>query len=301
MNRIRLLVVALLVLALFCGCEKPQPEQPETAPKTETQTDEKTPSEETEEETAPEETEEETAPEETEQKYPDVIECETVEGYPTAESIAVNTPCQVRMTKELGDKDVHAYGLYITVDTGTQVLRSMLLENTTRLPAHNLYLGDVDGDGVQEIVVHSHTGGVGGFGLWYVWVLKLKDNEFYTLFKNFDEFDTGFDSRFLEGYRLEVTNRITDYKLVFDVKESHRKYLEDVGNLPTFELWVDPFYEFIPEDVDNDGISEMVCKQYTCIIDHSDYIGTAHSVLKFNTDTQSFEVIDAWFEPYIEE
>ena len=56
MKKIKLLIATLLALSLFWGCGKAQPEQPETAPKTETQTDEKTPSEETEEETAPEET-----------------------------------------------------------------------------------------------------------------------------------------------------------------------------------------------------------------------------------------------------
>jgi hypothetical protein len=51
--------------------------------------------------------------------------------------------------------------------------------------------------------------------------------------------------------------------------------------------------------VDHDGVCEIVCRQYTSYISHSDYTGIAHSVLKFNTQTQKFEVIDAWFEPYL--
>ena len=54
------------------------------------------------------------------------------------------------------------------------------------------------------------------------------------------------------------------------------------------------------KDVDGDGISEIICKQYSYYSYHNDYAGTACSVLKFNNQTQAFEVIDAWYEPNTE-
>lgn len=60
---------------------------------------------------------------------------------------------------------------------------------------------------------------------------------------------------------------------------------------------VDSFNLFEPDDVDEDGISEIVCRQYTCLNSHADYAGSAMTVLKYNSDTQEFYVYDAWFEP----
>lgn len=76
-----------------------------------------------------------------------------------------------------------------------------------------------------------------------------------------------------------------------------------VGNnaiLSNGNINMDPFYVFEPKDVDSDGISEIICKQYTYYSMHADYAGTACSVLKFNNQAQAFEVIDAWYEPNTE-
>lgn len=290
MKKIKLLIATLLALSLFWGCgAKTSKESAKEKPNNDS-----TPKEENMEETA-EITEEE--------KYPEVIECGTLEGYLTPESVATNTPCQVRLMKERTglSKEEYSYPLYISVDTGTQVFKKMLTELNPWADWDELYLADVDGDGVQEILVHSNTGGVGGFGLWYTWVLKLDGEEIRVLFENFDEFDTGFESRFLEDYQLEVTNRLTGYRLVFEVNEGWRRYLDELGKLPDWQIEMDPFCEFVPEDVDDDGISEIVCRQYTSIYSHADYTGTACSVLKFSKDWKTFVVVDAWYEPYVEE
>ncbi len=59
------------------------------------------------------------------------------------------------------------------------------------------------------------------------------------------------------------------------------------------------YYYTLRVEIDN-GISEIVCKQYTSILSHADYTGTACSILKFDPVTRSFQVIDAWYEPNIE-
>lgn len=284
MRKMIIILTVLISILVLCSCTKQKAAKPTEA--TPTQPVPTTPSEPVEKE------------------RPDVWECATAEGYVTKESLDSGTLCQVYLTKERDKKNQtykYSYDLYITVYIGDQVIKEKLESGVSTLPVDSMYLGDVDGDGSQEIVIHNNTGGVGGFGLWRVWVLKLEDDEFDILFKNFDEFDTGFESRFLDGYQMEVTNCITDYKLVFDVKEGHRKYIEEADKLPSDEIWLDPFYEFVPDDVDNDGISEIVCKQYTSIYGHADYTGSACCVLKFNTDAQNFEVVDAWYEPYVEE
>ena len=111
---------------------------------------------------------------------PDVLESAAVEGKVTADSAA----CSVSL-KKYRREDSGAYDLYIEVDSGAQVIRKELETNVSALPADSLYLGDVDGDGVQEILVHNNTGGVGGFGLWRVWVLKLEGTDIRILCENY--------------------------------------------------------------------------------------------------------------------
>lgn len=237
-----------------------------------------------------------------EKYYPKVFECGEVEGYVTLDSLLESKTCRVYARKYRNPDNPYSYDLYVDIDTGTEMLSKQLESNVFQLPSVGIFLGDVDGDKVEEILIHSNTGGNGGYGLWQTWVLKIEDGEIHILFENFDEFDTGFKSRFLEDYRLEITNYITGYNLVFDVKDSHKNAYKSAKEPPTsYILNLDPFCFFEPEDVDHDGISEVVCRQYTSHIGHLDNTGTAHSVLKFNIQTQKFEVIDAWYEPYLGE
>lgn len=237
-------------------------------------------------------------PEET--KKPDIIECAAAEGLVTKESLKSNMPCQIRLMKQQKLEET-GHALVIEVDTGSAVLKKELSSNVIPLPHENmLYLGDVDGDDIKEILIHHNTGGLGGFGLWRTWVLKIEGAEIHTLFENFNEFDTGFESRFLDGYEMEVKNKFTGYTLVYNIKERYGEYIDGSGKMPSGKIELDPFYVFEPKDVDDDGISEILCKQYSSIRSHADYTGTAHSVLKFNTDTQLFEVVDAWYEPNTE-
>lgn len=237
-----------------------------------------------------------------EDKFPNIMDIATVDGFVTTDSLNSKTPCQIYLRKYRNDQpDWLSYDLYIEVDTGLQVLKKELETQVSALPEASLFTGDVDGDGIQEILVHSNTGGMGGFGVWETWVLNVEDNDIRILFKNFTEFDTGFESRFLDGYQMEVKNKYTGYALVYDVKERHREYINSSDKMPSGRITLDPFFVFEPKDMDDDGICEILCKQYTSCIDHADYTGTACSVLKFNNKEQTFEVINAWYEPNIEE
>ena len=236
----------------------------------------------------------------TEEIRKETIECAATEGLVTKESLKSNKPCQIRLTKQQENEET-GYTLVVEVDTGHTVLKKELDFEVIPLSHESmLHLGDVDGDEIKEILIHHNTGGVGGFGIWQTWVLKIEGNEIHTLFENFDEFDTGFESRFLDGYQLEVENRFTGYSLVFGVKDSHKTYIANSIEMPDGNICLDPFCMFEPKDVDDDGICEIVCKQYSSIIGHADYTGTANSVLKFNLNTQLFEVVDAWYEPNTE-
>lgn len=225
---------------------------------------------------------------------PEVLDYAAIEGYVTPGSVRSGTPCRIRLTKQRTDPNSY-YNLCIEVVSASKVWRKELEAATNPLAEGSLFSADIDGDQVQEILVHNDTGGHGGFGVYQVWVLKPENDDLRTLFYNDGEFDTGFESRFLEGYQLEVKNRFTGYKQIFDATV-YKEYIDGSDRLPKGNINLDPFYVFQPTDIDDDGISEIMCKQYTNILDHADYTGSACSVLKFNQKSQSFEVVKAWFE-----
>lgn len=297
MRKVQLLVLTVLAVTLFWGCTKAQPEQLEDA----TQTQGQTLPEDTEEPLPSEQTEETTPSQTPEKEIREVSECAAGEGFLKTQSREKEDLCSVRLLKERYAGEMHAH-LLLEVNLGEKVLKTELDQCIPAPTRGTLHFADVDGDGVQELLIHYDTGGCGGFGSYQTWVLKLAQEELRVLFSGEGQFDTdtGFESRFLDGYHMEVTNRITGYQLVFDVKEAYRRQFEEGGKVLHYTIMLDSFYEFAPEDVDGDGISEILCKQYTSCIGHADYTGTACSVLKFNTQTQAFEVVDAWYEPNTE-
>ena len=233
---------------------------------------------------------------------PDVIDCGYGEGLVTEESKRTGSPCQVYAKKYPYDNGNYVSAtLTIEVDTGDQLLSKALDDQVLPVTGLlcNLYFADVDGDGIDEILVHNETGGVGGFGIYCTWVLKVADNEIQILCENHHESGTGFDSSFRDGYLLEVTNRFTGYIGQFDMKEHYGEYTDGSEGLSASKLMLDPFYVFTPTDVDGDGVSEILCKQYASLFSHADYAGIACSILKFDRETQTFVVIDAWFEPNV--
>ena len=224
----------------------------------------------------------------------DILDYTAVEGYVTRGSLNSRHPCRIRLTKERTDLNA-PYDLYIEVVSGSKVWKKELETATNPQAESKLFTEDMDGDQIEEILILNGKDGHGGFGQWQVWVLKVEDNDLRILFENRNEFDTGFESRFLEGYQLEVTNRFTGYRQIFDATV-YKAYIDGSHALPKGNISLDSFCQFYARDVDNDGIYEIRCTQYAYILDHSDYTGMAQCALKFNQTTQSFEVLDAWFE-----
>ena len=63
------------------------------------------------------------------------------------------------------------------------------------------------------------------------------------------------------------------------------------------EILVDSLYELLPIDIDKDGVYEIVGRQYVSLIGHSDGIGSAATVLKFNNEISEFAIIKTSFSP----
>ena len=282
--------VVLLIVFLLVGCGKDAAQKPADTQGTNTNPTDAAPAD-----TVPTESTGVTL-------YPNITECAVIEGILTEDDLETGFPSQVVLSKQQESKDAN-YALVVEIYSRSVFLQTVLDSQVIPLCHKNMmFLGDVDGDGIQEIIIHHNTGGSGGSGSYQTWVLKAQDNEFQILFESdsLKKFDTGFESRFLEGYQMEVKNKFTGYTLAYDVKDRYGAYIDQAETMPDGQIFLDTFSVFEPKDTNGDGISEILCKQYTSYIGRSDYTGTACSVLKFNTQTQAFEVIDAWYEPNTE-
>ena len=67
------------------------------------------------------------------------------------------------------------------------------------------------------------------------------------------------------------------------------------GDPVEHEILVDSLYELLPIDIDKDGVYEIVGRQYVSLIGHSDGIGSATTVLKFDKDKSEFAIIETSF------
>lgn len=168
-----------------------------------------------------------------------------------------------------------------------------------------LYFADLDGDEDMEIILHECKGMSGGAGNWLARIYDFKDGieEIFSSYSPTDKYyATGFFGTLLKDNMLRIENSFTGYTYEFEVKRENKEYFEfwwydENGNPKEHELWIDSFNKFEPSDADGDGVSEVVCRQYTCLNGHTDYVGSAITVLKFDNETNEFYVADAYFEP----
>lgn len=196
---------------------------------------------------------------------------------------------------------------YLAVVLNDKVLIKDLSDGDEYSGSYNdeLFVADVNGDGADEIIVQQDLGMSGGAGSFLSRIFKVNGDNieeiFTSILQNSDNswrvWDTGFTSEVLNGRKLEITNKFTGYSTTIDISQ---RYSEDVfdtnGKWKTgLTISCDGFKEFVPKDVDNDGIYELVCLQYVSLADHSDYIGDVRSVLKYNRKSQTFEVTQSEF------
>ncbi len=196
---------------------------------------------------------------------------------------------------------------YLAVVSGGKVYLKDLAEWEDQLSyGIEIELCDFDGDGDKEMLLQQTVAMSGGAGQYLSRVFDFVNGEFLELYcSRNDEIrqkSTGFSIEILKENKFKIRNSITGYDEIFDFKNKPEKYLKGLydknGDVIERKILVDSFFEFIPSDIDDDGVYEIVCRQYVSLIDHTDHIGDAKTILKYNNKTDTFEIIDAEFEPY---
>lgn len=221
----------------------------------------------------------------------------------------------IRIAIILGDYERYGKGLYhdlfLAVQADTKVIYKDLTHNTiTGAYSEKLYLNDIDGDGVEEIIIHQCIGMSGGAGQYLARVFKVENDEIKEVFCSLTSngnrhirWKTGFVGEEQQDFKLKISNSFTGYETLIDLSQDKESYIrlgkyDEEGNIIKHtDISTDTFLSFIPKDIDNDGICEIYCEQYTSHLGHAQHIGYAISILKYNAYIQDFEVIDTWFDP----
>lgn len=205
-------------------------------------------------------------------------------------------------TKRYGEDSIYN-DFYMAIQTKEKIiLKDLKTDDYCGSYRLDLYVCDVTGDGLDEIAIQSTVGMTGGAGQYLSRIFKLYDSEVREIFYSspIKNFDTGFSSTFEDNYRLLILNSYTKYENVIDFsteKKYQDLYFDADGNVIKNDVVsCDSFFEFVPQDTDNDNVFEIICKQYASICGHSDYVGEAQSILKYNRKTKTFEIINAKFD-----
>lgn len=197
---------------------------------------------------------------------------------------------------EFGDEIYHVPYLAVALGSDLELIRLSQNESTGSF-SDEMYICDIDGDKDEEIIIQQTVGMSGGAGQFVSKVFDFKEDSVVEVFvsSNLDIYDTGYYCITKNNYLIEIYNKNTDYVTTLNVsdKDNYRNvFFDKYGNvIKEAEVYCDSFYEFYPEDVNDDDVSELVCLQYLSLNGHSDYIGTAKSVLRYNVSLQQFEVV----------
>ena len=195
---------------------------------------------------------------------------------------------------------------YLVAQLGDQLIAKDLLAYEEQINHEgSIDVCDFDGDGDCEILVQQCVGMIGGYGCYLSRVFDIKDDALVEMFHSepngFAQDSFGFAVTLLAENQYKVTHEATGYSETFSLDSGAAKYFSNCDADTELEFVFDSFYEFVPNDIDGDGIAEICCKQYTWYASHVESLGIAETVWKYDQAAGEFRIIRAAFKPFEEE
>ncbi len=178
------------------------------------------------------------------------------------------------------------------------------------LPGHynieNIYYANVDGFYGDEIIIHSDTR---QYGIYDNVVLKITKDGILPLLdkEQMLDFLMSYNSILKKDFNVEIINSYTGIKKtvnVYGINEENydESYWNSDGSIAETDLkdrvwFYDFYYSFVPNDVDTDGLYELICSQKASLGAYNSIIGHTVTTLKYNIETKEFEVMKTEFYP----
>ncbi len=149
-----------------------------------------------------------------------------------------------------------------------------------------LFLGDMTGDGVDDILVGINSGGSGAFMYYYIYsdygnMLRMIFD--FNIFNNFYQYDV----IYRDNYKVEVINKTSKISYMIDLTYKGKQYLSEIydsnGKLKApITGWVDGLSGLYPVDFDGNGVYELLGYQKIAGRYNADSLGYVMTSLKWD-------------------
>lgn len=156
----------------------------------------------------------------------------------------------------------------------------------------SLFLGDMTGDGIHDILISIATGGSGG--TYHYFIFSYVNRSAKLIFNSVDYNDQyQYTVNFQDGYKVKVTSLNNKRKYLIDLTYRDPSYLKEIyrknGELrQPIEGWVDPISGLFPVDYASDHIYELLAYQQVAGRYHADSLGFIQNILKWDKVKERF-------------
>jgi len=191
-----------------------------------------------------------------------------------------------------------AKDLSVTVKSGAdESLTTYWLDKVGGYQPH-LFAGDFTGDKIADIYVETASGGSGGWS--YHNIVAFNGSEPRELFGIKDNNVNNITGKFVDGWKVALTNTSDGTTLTVDVNVRREDYLrlgiyDKVGKLQKeTQTMSAPFIRLEPIDIDNDGVYELKGRQSLSGAYRADRLAEVETILKYtgiNWQSQSTLII----------
>lgn len=197
---------------------------------------------------------------------------------------------------------------YLAVELKDKVIIRPFVKDIQATYADIIYLRDIDGDKTDDIIMQSTIDMTGEVGSYVSQIYRVTGTGIEQVFLNSSNkpYYTNYTGVISSDCKMTIYNPSFVYKVVFDYPKDQylnalfSEYSTQTTNellyLTEDSIYVDSFELFVPVDLCSDGVFEFECSQKISIFRNSNYIGDLKTVLKYNPDTELFDIIYSWFE-----
>jgi hypothetical protein len=137
-----------------------------------------------------------------------------------------------------------------------------------------MFLGDITGDKLKDVMVSVVTGGSGGTSNYLV--AAWKNNKPDVVFGEKENQGLRIKGKFLNGFKAEMHSETLNKTFIVDLSGYKKQLIQgkiydrngtyiyqttDRGRDSQYNIFSDPFYSLVPVDPDNDGVYALIGEQ----------------------------------------
>ncbi|WP_026486766.1 S-layer homology domain-containing protein [Caldanaerobius polysaccharolyticus] len=139
-------------------------------------------------------------------------------------------------------------------------------------------LNDVNGDGRSDLIVYLCSGGSSGATDLRIYDISKLSPKIIFNENNLMDYDKyNFEVNYVGGFKVSIYNPVMDKTYEIQLNPDNYK---DYQYLSQIDTWLDPVYNYLVKDIDNDGKMEINAEQRFCGVAHADTIAILSTIYK---------------------